>query len=230
MASTSSQSRRKISVTSAAPEAADPAGADRFPRRTATRQRTRGRIITAAQKLFSDLGYHETTMAAIASAADVHVATLFSHFPSKRDLIAALADTAIHWLEDVVHARRGKERFLDFWAELVRRAAKSYARNGEASLALARDALRHPELLPAWLRYEERQALLFAPWLAHDMGIEDDADPRPLLVASMVVAGGVMAYRRWYESGGIGSIEDEAEALIGGINALVSSWMPTPVD
>lgn len=161
-------------------------------------------------------------MAAIAAAADVHVATLFAHFPTKRDLMAALADAAIAWLEEAVSARRGTQPFLDFWADLVRRAAQSYGRNGAASLALTRDSMAHPELLPAWLRYEERQARLFATWLADEMGIDGTADPRPMLVAAMVVAGGVMAYRRWFESDGAEAIEDEAEKLIAGIRALVA--------
>lgn len=196
------------------------AGVERFPRRAATRQRTRARIMAAAQKLFADLGYQDATMAAIADAADVHVATLFTHFPSKRDLMAALSEAAIAWLEEAVAARRGTERFLDFWADLVRRAAGSYARQGAASLALARDAIAHPELLPAWLRYEERQAALFAPWIAEEMGVDMDRDPRPMLVAAMLVAGGVLAYRRWYDSGGTLPIEEEAERLIAGAFAV----------
>jgi AcrR family transcriptional regulator len=210
--------------------AADARADARYPRRAATRLRTRGRIIAAAQKLFADLGYQDATMTAIAAAADVHVATLFTHFPSKRDLMAALSDAAILWLEEAVAAQRGQQRFLDFWADLVRRAAASYARKGEASFALARDAIAHPDLLPAWLRYEERQAQLFAPWLADEMGLDAERDPRPMLVAAMVVAGGVLAYRRWFDSGGEQPIEAEAEALIAGIAALVEPHLPHGIE
>jgi AcrR family transcriptional regulator len=47
------------------------------------RQATRARLLDAAGDLFGDHGYEATSIAQLARAAGVHVATLYDHFPSK---------------------------------------------------------------------------------------------------------------------------------------------------
>ena len=46
------------------------------------KQRTREQIIEAAMRLFAERGYQATTIADIATAADVAPRTFFSYFPS----------------------------------------------------------------------------------------------------------------------------------------------------
>ena len=50
----------------------------------------RAAILAAAMTLFTELGYHTTSLARIADAADVSKATLFKQFPTKDDLVAAI--------------------------------------------------------------------------------------------------------------------------------------------
>ena len=58
-------------------------------------RRTRARVVDAATALFCEQGYLDTTMAAIAAAADVAVQTLYLAFGSKVAILTAAHDTAV---------------------------------------------------------------------------------------------------------------------------------------
>lgn len=49
-------------------------------------------LLTIAERLFSDHGYHHITMDDIADGAGVSKPVLYRHFPSKLDLYLALVD------------------------------------------------------------------------------------------------------------------------------------------
>src|SRR3954463_13007403 len=53
------------------------------------KQRTRELIATGALELFSERGYHATTVADIAAAAEVSERTVFGYFATKEDLLFA---------------------------------------------------------------------------------------------------------------------------------------------
>jgi AcrR family transcriptional regulator len=65
---------------------------DRLPLRERNKQRNVQRIIDAAFELFHTLGYHQTTMDAIAEKAEVSRATLFNYFPTKQALLMPFAN------------------------------------------------------------------------------------------------------------------------------------------
>ncbi len=64
-------------------------------RRQAQARQTRQQIAEAARKLFSQRGYGGATMQAIAQEADIPLATVYSAFVSKRNLLAYLLDISI---------------------------------------------------------------------------------------------------------------------------------------
>lgn len=66
--------------------------AGQLPLRERNRQRTIQRIIDAAFELFQTVGYHQTTMDAIAEKAEVSRATLFNYFPAKREILIPLTN------------------------------------------------------------------------------------------------------------------------------------------
>src|SRR6266536_4213259 len=51
------------------------------------KQRTRETIDRVALELFNERGYHATTLADIAEAAEVSTRTIFAYFPSKEDIL-----------------------------------------------------------------------------------------------------------------------------------------------
>jgi AcrR family transcriptional regulator len=64
-------------------------------RRREQARETRRAILDAAQDLFLERGYVETTMAAVADAATVSVETIYKAFANKAGLIKAVFDVAI---------------------------------------------------------------------------------------------------------------------------------------
>jgi len=51
---------------------------------------TRGRILYAALELFAELGFHGTSIRDLAKQVGINSATLYSHYPSKEDVLAEL--------------------------------------------------------------------------------------------------------------------------------------------
>lgn len=71
---------------------AQPAGPTRRERR---RLEVSLRVLEAAEALFIEKGFDETTVAEICDAADVAYGTFFNHFPAKSDLLLALGERAV---------------------------------------------------------------------------------------------------------------------------------------
>jgi AcrR family transcriptional regulator len=66
------------------------------PARRKRATETRGRIITAARKLFAGKGYDQASIEDVAAAAGVSAATVFAVFGSKRGILAGLLDRALY--------------------------------------------------------------------------------------------------------------------------------------
>jgi AcrR family transcriptional regulator len=69
------------------------------------KQRTREQIISAAMGLFAERGYHATTIADIAEAADVAPRTFFSYFPSKEAVVFHNVDRDLDALATTLRER-----------------------------------------------------------------------------------------------------------------------------
>jgi AcrR family transcriptional regulator len=68
--------------------------------RTRDRSKTRRRLLAAARELFYEDGIRATGVSAVAERAGVTKMTLYAHFPSKDDLVAAyLTDSDRRWRE-----------------------------------------------------------------------------------------------------------------------------------
>ena len=83
----------------------DPAAS---PRRERRRLEMRARILEAAVHRFREAGFETTTVAEICEAADIAYGTFFNHFPTKLDLLRAIADEYQRALAQNVEAL-GKE-------------------------------------------------------------------------------------------------------------------------
>ncbi len=69
-----------------------PAGSTRRERR---RLEVSNRVLDAAEALFVEKGFDETTVAEICEAADVAYGTFFNHFPAKSDVLLAMGARAV---------------------------------------------------------------------------------------------------------------------------------------
>jgi len=187
--------------------------AERFPRRTARRARTRARILEAASTEFKKAGYAEATMNAIAEAADIHVTTLFTHFKTKRDLAAALSDQEIDQFRELIDDAKGKVPFFEFFRNLVLTIAATRQKDGDPKTGQMHEMQRDPELALSWLRYEENEVRLVAEYIAHDYGLDARADYVPYLAGQILIASGVASYARWVRTKGMDLVKETEIAL-----------------
>ena len=66
-----------------------------LPRRERRKREIRGRILQAALELFDEEGFHATKVAEICDRADVAQKTFFNHFPTKRHVLAEVAQESL---------------------------------------------------------------------------------------------------------------------------------------
>jgi TetR/AcrR family transcriptional regulator, cholesterol catabolism regulator len=107
------------------------------------RLETRQRIVDAALQLFASVGYEETSMDAIAEAADVARTTVFNHFSRKESLLLKVlserrAIIGEHFRETAGSDVSVQQQFCG----AVNAWAKSYAHNPATGAALIRSWVR----------------------------------------------------------------------------------------
>jgi AcrR family transcriptional regulator len=87
------------------------------------KQRTRETIIRVALELFAERGYHATTLAEVAEAADISPRTIFGYFVSKEDILFAEDPAYYERLEEKLRQRPPGtttfDAFRDFLLELL---------------------------------------------------------------------------------------------------------------
>jgi AcrR family transcriptional regulator len=133
-----------------------------------TRERTRREIADAAGQLFIEKGYAATTVRDIAEAADVSTRTFFRYFPSKDDVITAIASST---MDDTIDRLGEHRRGVDLLTALRQMLDASVARveeDPESALAFQLMLRESPVLRGRWLeeqrRSRDRLAHALAPW------------------------------------------------------------------
>jgi AcrR family transcriptional regulator len=105
--------------------------------------RNRDRILTAARELFSERGL-DASVAEVARRAGVGKATVFRSYPTKEDLIAAIACDRVRWVEQRVDEALSED---DAWAAFERLLDDLAHRHATDQISLA--ALAHDTGAPA---------------------------------------------------------------------------------
>jgi AcrR family transcriptional regulator len=151
------------------------------------KQRTREQIIEAAMALFAERGYHATTIADIAEAAEVSPRTFFSYFPSKEAVVFHNVDRDLDTLATALSDRLPGETAFDALRRWIDAMFEQWM--GEEDEALLRKRLcREDEGLANFqggVMARIHELLLGA--IADDLGEPADA-LRPRLVAAAAVA------------------------------------------
>jgi AcrR family transcriptional regulator len=107
--------------------AADIATAVRAPKvprvQRADARRNRRKVLDAARKMFAEQGL-EAPIEAVAAAAGVGVGTVYRHFPTKEDLLAALVEYRFDGLAEMAREALADPDPWNGFATFMRRAAQ----------------------------------------------------------------------------------------------------------
>jgi AcrR family transcriptional regulator len=191
------------------------------------KQRTREQIAEAAMGLFAERGYHATTIADIAAAADVAPRTFFAYFPSKEAVVFHNVDRDLDALAGALRERLPGETAFDAlrrWIDSV--FDESMAAEDEA--LLRKRLCREDEGLAnfqAGMMGRIQELLLEA--VASDLDEPPDA-LRPRLVTAAAVAALTsieatirdQAEQRVAKADALAVLDDAIVFLRGGIDAL----------
>jgi AcrR family transcriptional regulator len=184
-----------------------------YPLREKRKLQSRADLVGAAIDLFANQGFEETTLEAVAEKAGLHVQTLYRHFPTKIDLVAAIWSESFSAFESFFSARTGDA--LSAWSDWVEKRATIVTRRGNAEYRKnIAEFWAYPTVstitLKFWYRYEE----VLAEGIAKDMGVDVDNDPLPTLIACMLWGGNMHAVRNWADAGGKTSLTATALKVV----------------
>jgi len=152
------------------------------------KQRTRETIARVALELFTERGFHDTTIKQIADAADVAPRTVSLYFPVKEELVFPDHQEVFDALAEALAERAADASTADalhVWLTsfLVDHAAKDHERIG-----LVRELVESDAALRTYERgLQERAELLIARSVAVDLGV-DEADLLPHMVGAATLA------------------------------------------
>jgi AcrR family transcriptional regulator len=168
------------------------------PTRVERRARTRTELIDAAERLFSDQGYHATSLDAVADAAGYTKGAVYSNFASKEDLFFAVYERRVERSEREV--ARTFEAAASVKEAILRVTAAVASRRGREDGWLAvflefwTHVLRHPEHRARFAAIHARAADPFVAALermASERGVELPFGARRLAVAGYALATGL---------------------------------------
>jgi AcrR family transcriptional regulator len=111
--------------------------------RAGRRSRSRQAILTAARELFSELGYEQTTVRAIAQRADLDPALVMKHFGSKDNLFDAVSELSLGF----GGALTGPPGLIG--ERLLRHVIADLEQRPDRSMPVLRSMLTHPQAAEA---------------------------------------------------------------------------------
>ncbi|MCS7475661.1 TetR family transcriptional regulator [Umezawaea endophytica] len=164
--------------------------------------RTREALTDAAYELFHANGFDATTVDQIAEAVEVSSRTFFRYFTSKEDVALSLADEQVTEMLDGFAAQPGDVPVLTG----MRRAALDVLRaHGPGASTSDQDRHRRmrdliaasPTLMAACLERGAARLDEVARLVGVRMGVDPATDPRPHLVASVVLCAIQTAVSAW---------------------------------
>jgi AcrR family transcriptional regulator len=198
----------------------DLAGESRMPAPTMGRRavRTSALIQETAREVFLQKGYHGTNIEDIAEAAGISRASFYTYFPSKRDVLLALATTAYQASDEMYNllekqvaefSDKSDSERADLW---VRAYLDHLDEHGGFILMWGQAGMDDPELRRAGMKAKVRNARRVADLL----GLTDEPEGNSAMVA---LAFAVMVDRFWYylEVAGLPSTREAAVRTLSGI-------------
>ncbi len=184
------------------------------------KQRTREQIVEAAYRLFGERGYHATTVADIAFAADIAPRTFFAYFPSKEAVVFHEADAFCDAMAAAVGGRpEGQTAFeaLRLWIEQM---LPSEAVESEEAVLRKRMCAEDPSLAAQQRRILGRLEDVLREGVARDLGEPPDGLRPKLVAAAAVAALDAISNDGAGKQHGMAMLDETLAFLRGGVDAL----------
>lgn len=167
-----------------------PAAAEELGLRERKKQRTRETIARAALELFDRDGFHETTIPAIAAAADVSPRTVSAYFPAKEDLVFPDQEDSFARLATRLRERPDLETTADALRAWIRMEFPRWAERGEAMRMQRRVVASDEGLQAVEQRFRALGEQMIAGGIAEDLGASpDELEPRMAAAATFAIFG-----------------------------------------
>ena len=158
------------------------------------RRRTRAAIVAAAARLFAERGYLGTTVADIASAAEVGTRTFFGYFASKEELLFPESDERIAICVDMIRSAGPGEAPADVLSRTAAQVAGiSPDLNGPMALVRTRLARSEPAVARVGALFLLRAQQEFSRALAETYPQLDPVDAAAMGGAFVGAASGAMS-------------------------------------
>jgi len=172
---------------------------------------TRDEILVAAAQIFSQKGFHATSMADIAQAVNLQKASLYHHISSKQELLLEMLDRALDLLIERMEAVISLPLPPD---EMLRQAIGEYlavllGQRDLAAVLLLEYRSLEPELQARHIPRRDRYERLWRDVISQGMGagLFCCIDPA---IAARALLGVMNGSITWYRPEGSMSIEDIA--------------------
>lgn len=164
-------------------------------------------------ELFLERGFAETTVQDIADAAGTSQRTFFRYYPTKDAVIATEHARREAELSDLLEGRSGTP--LQETAHVVLSfLCVDVAKQPELSRLQAQVCLTVPSLADRFSGHLDRVGVMVGDFIAQEMAVERDSDPRPRLLAVQVVRTWTTAVLLWLRGDMEGDLEDIASQTL----------------
>jgi AcrR family transcriptional regulator len=151
------------------------------------KQRTRETIARVGLELFSEHGFHDTTLKEIADAADVSPRTVSAYFPAKEEIVFADFEALSESLSARLAEHREGETMADGLRDSIRSLVDATATDPERQRCL-RELVESDPVLRTYERgLQERIEQIIASAVAVDLELEAD-DLLPRMVGAATIA------------------------------------------
>lgn len=192
--------------------------------RERTRLAIRAELADAATRLFTERGFDETTVEAIAAEVGVSGRTFFRYFGSKEDVLFGFLEKMGDELRARLELRPPSEAPLVALRRSFDLIVERFDQDRPRALTLLRLTRQTPSLRARHLDKQDQWEDALTAALATRIGVNPDDDLRPRLYASVALSAVDVAIRHWDETGGKENLPDVID------NAFATAFPYTPAD
>ncbi|WCO67620.1 TetR family transcriptional regulator [Iamia majanohamensis] len=174
---------------------------------------TAAALQTHALELFLERGYDETTVQDITDAAGVSQRTFFRYYPTKDAVLLTEHARREADLRELLEGRRGQplRETLD---AVLHHLVEDIVERRELVQVQTRVYYIVPTMANAFAGHHDRLCVILAGHIADELGVADDVDPRPRLLAAQVTRAWTTAILLWLTAGTTGDLGELARGAL----------------